>query len=62
MSEYGDSAKIDAIQNIRSRNNELWMELLRIALKHDRDGVRKILREINANDRAISNILEGLAQ
>lgn len=49
---------IQKIKKIRRRNNELWMELLRIALDAAPVESRKVVAEINKNDMEISNTLK----
>jgi hypothetical protein len=52
--------KIYEIEHIRTRNNSLWMELLRIALKHAPEEAKTVLRKINENDNAVSRLLKEL--
>ena len=47
---------IDQIQNIRSKNNKNWMDLLRLSLKLDFNMTSKILKEICKDDKKISNL------
>ena len=49
---------IDQIQNIRSKNNKNWMDLLRLSLKLDFDSTSKILKEICKDDKKISNLAQ----
>lgn len=49
------------IQQIRANNNKLWMDLLRVALESSPGRAKAILKQINANDRLISNALGRLA-
>ena len=53
---------VDSIFAIRVRNNVPWKRLMEIALKHAPDETRAVLREINANDRAVSDLLGELAK
>jgi hypothetical protein len=46
----------------RGRNNGLWMRLLEIALRSAPKETKVVLREINMNDRAISELLEKIAE
>jgi len=46
----------------RSRNNILWMDILRIALTFAPKDTKEILGKINANDKEISGYLEKLAK
>jgi hypothetical protein len=52
--------QIYEIEHIRTRNNSLWMELLRIALRHAPEEAKKVLRKINENDNAVSRLLKEL--
>lgn len=45
---------IDKIEDARSDNNGLWMRILRIALRADPDETKRVLREINRNDKYIA--------
>jgi len=45
---------VKKIQNIRSKNNKNWMDLLRLSLKLDFDSTSKILKEICKDDSRIS--------
>ena len=51
---------INKIQKIRSKNNNNWMDLLRIAMKHAPNETKKILRKINSQDKKISSLLKKL--
>ena len=50
------------IRDVRSQNNIEWMKILQIALKHAPEETKKVLREINNNDRRVSVLLEELAK
>jgi len=49
---------VDQIQNIRSKNNKNWMDLLRLSLKLDFDTTSKIIKEICKDDKRISNLAQ----
>ena len=49
---------IDQIQNIRSKNNKNWMDLLRLSLKLDFNKTSKIIKEICKDDKRISNLAQ----
>ena len=51
---------INNIQKIRAKNNNNWMDLLRIALKHAPNETKKILKKINSQDKKISSLLKKL--
>lgn len=50
------------IQEVRSRNNVLWMDLLRIALEAAPDKAKATLELINKNDAQISALVAKLAK
>lgn len=50
--------KIYEIEHVRTRNNSLWMELLKIALKYAPEEAKKVLKQINENDNAVSRLLK----
>ena len=49
---------INQIQNIRTKNNKNWMDLLRLSLKLDFNATSKILKEICKDDKRISNLAQ----
>jgi len=49
---------VNEIQNIRSKNNKNWMDLLRLSLKLDFDTTSKIIKEICKDDKRISNLTQ----
>tara|TARA_B100000427_G_C15316029_1_gene510398 strand:+ start:561 stop:752 length:192 start_codon:yes stop_codon:yes gene_type:complete len=51
---------INNIQKIRAKNNNNWMDLLRIALKHAPNETKKILKKINSQDKKIASLLKKL--
>lgn len=51
---------VDRIFETRVKNNIPWKRLMEIALKHAPEETRAVLREINANDRSISNLMAEL--
>jgi len=53
---------VDDIRYIRTKNNVLWLRLLEIAIESAPDETKKVLREINSNDRTICELLEKLAE
>jgi hypothetical protein len=46
--------RLEEIKYIRSRNNDLWMEILEIALTHAPDETRAVLRHIRIGDMLVS--------
>lgn len=53
---------VDEIFDIRVKNNVPWKRLMEIALKHAPEETKAVLRDINANDRAVSDLLGELAK
>ena len=51
---------INDIQKIRSKNNKNWMDVLRLSLKLDFKKTAKIIKDINGQDKRISNIAKKL--
>ena len=49
---------VNEIQNIRSKNNKNWMDLLRLSLKLDFDTTSKIIKEICKDDKRISSLAQ----
>jgi hypothetical protein len=52
----GDQDIIDQIQEIRKKNNENWMGLLRIAFRESPEESRQLMRKITEHDRQISEL------
>jgi hypothetical protein len=57
-----DNIMIGQITGIRVSNNQLWMELLAIALESAPERTKEVLRKINQNDRDISALLVELSK
>ena len=49
---------VNQIQNIRSKNNKNWMDLLRLSLRLDFNSTSKILKEICKDDKKISTVAQ----
>ena len=47
---------INQIENIRTKNNKNWMDLLRLSLKLDFESTSKIIQEICKDDKKISSL------
>ena len=47
---------VNKIQKIRSKNNKNWMDLLKLSLQLDYRKTSKILKDIVADDKKISNL------
>ena len=56
------SSIINKIQNLRSKNNVNWMNILRLAFKLDPKNASKIMKKINYDDKKISNLLNKLSK
>ena len=53
---------ISKIENIRSKNNVNWMNILRLAFKLDPENSAKIMKKINYDDKKISDLLKDLSK
>ncbi len=53
---------INKIQNIRSKNNINWMDILRLCLKENNKEAKKIIANINNHDSEISKLVEELSK
>tara|TARA_B100001540_G_C15472647_1_gene490863 strand:- start:65 stop:277 length:213 start_codon:yes stop_codon:yes gene_type:complete len=53
---------INKIQKIRSKNNINWMNLLRVALKHDPKKTSKIMSQVYFEDKEISKLVKKLSK
>jgi hypothetical protein len=51
---------IDKIQDIRSKNNGSWMDILKVAFKHDPLSASKIMSNIYMDDQKISKLVKKL--
>lgn len=53
---------IDQIEEVRSRNNVNWMDILRVAFIHAPEEAAQIMGRINQDDGEISKLLKKLAE
>lgn len=53
---------IDQIQNVRTKNNQNWMDILRVAFKYAPEEASKILKEIYKEDKKISALAKKLTE
>ena len=53
---------IAAIEQVRTKNNVNWMNLLRVALRADPEGTLELVREINTKDNEISELFAKLGE
>lgn len=51
---------INQVEKIRSKNNVNWMNVLRLAFKHDPKSAAKLMQKINSDDGKISKVLKKL--
>jgi len=52
---------IDQIQNVRSKNNKYWMDVLRLAFKFAPDQASVLMKKVNSNDQKISKLVKKLS-
>ena len=62
MKKNNYSKVIDQIEQIRSKNNVNWMDILRLAFKLDPINASKIIKKINYDDKKISSLLKKLSK
>jgi hypothetical protein len=53
---------INQIQKARTKNNVNWMNILRVAIKFAPIEAKKIIKEININDKKISQLVSKLSK
>jgi|TARA_B110000967_G_scaffold93858_1_gene96519 hypothetical protein len=53
---------VNAIQSTRSKNNNNWMDLLKLSLEYAPIEAKKILKRINKQDKKISYLLQKLSK
>lgn len=53
---------IKKIENIRKKNNVNWMNILRVAFKHDPDTASKIMSKVYLDDTRISKLVKKLVK
>ena len=51
---------INKIQLLRKKNNVNWMDMLRLAFRHDPSGAAGIMANIYADDQKVSNLVKKL--
>lgn len=51
---------IKMVTEIRKRNNDCWMDLLRLAMKHAPEETRLIMADITKNDEEVTGWLKQL--
>ena len=60
--ELLDMKLLDEIQEVRSKNNINWMDVLRLAFKYCPEEARELVGRINSEDQRISELFAQLAQ
>jgi|TARA_B110000114_G_C14984099_1_gene353763 hypothetical protein len=53
---------INQIQKARTKNNVNWMNILKVAIKFAPIEAKKIIKEININDKKISQLVSKLSK
>lgn len=56
-----DEELVDRIQFIRAKNNVLWMDIMRVALKYAPERTKETLKAIKDNDLEISRLTGAIA-
>ena len=52
---------IDEVEQVRTKNNVNWMDILRLSFKHAPDEARKLMGKVNEHDGRISELLKELS-
>ena len=52
---------INQIQNVRSKNNKYWMDVLRLAFKYAPNKASELMKKVNLNDQKISKLVKKLS-
>ena len=53
---------INKIKSIRSKNNENWMDLLKLAFKHNPEDSKRILKRIVEQDKKVTQLVKKLSK
>lgn len=53
---------IDQIENVRTKNNINWMDILRIAFQSDPKKALLCMKKINSQDRLIAQLMQKLTK
>jgi len=62
MSKRTDFDIIDEVEQIRTKNNVNWMDILRLAFRHAPKDARKLMARVNEYDGRISALLVELSR
>ena len=57
-----DLEVIDAIEEVRSKNNVNWMDILRLAFKSSPYEAQKLMKKIDHQDNRISELVKKLSE
>ena len=57
-----DLESIDKIEQVRTRNNVNWMDILRLGFTHAPEETRALIGKINQEDSRISDLYRKLAE
>lgn len=60
--EKNYSEIIDQIEQVRSRNNKNWMDILRLAFKHSPKEAAAVVAEIYKEDGALNDLAKQLTE
>ena len=61
MTTRTDLEIIDEVEQVRTKNNVNWMDILRLAFKHAPKEARKLMGKVNEHDGRISTLLKELS-
>jgi len=53
---------IDEIEQVRTKNNVNWMDLLRLAMTHAPEETQNLMKKIDYEDNRISDLIKQLAE
>jgi len=53
---------INKIKSIRSKNNKNWMDILKLAFKHNPKESKKILKRIVEQDKKVTQLVKKLSK
>jgi|TARA_Y100000034_G_scaffold56438_1_gene69138 hypothetical protein len=62
MKKRTDLEIIDEVEQIRTKNNVNWMDILRLSFKHAPADARKLMGRVNEYDGRISQLLTELSE
>ena len=53
--------QLDKVEKIRSSNNKLWMDIMRLAMKKSPKETKRIIRMICQNDALVTALLRDIS-